>query len=326
MGSRRLFDSQPEGRGATVIDPERRVPLSDLPGRCGLAVCLQSALMTMGRDVSYGVLMGVLNAAFMLRFDPDFAPEAAIESRWHRLPETLDALGYTQAVIQGKTPEMEVMVGEIEAHRPVPVYRWNDETVDWCLIYGVDESTEQWHGFLFAPAPDPLEMPARCELAVLFGQGSSPASFEEVLRPALKDALQLYTSADGPVTAYMEWAEMVCREDVFPEGPEGDELLLRHEWFAEVLVDARDAAAVCFREAAEELPLVREAFMDIADLYERVCETLETRRPPISSPVASERLRDYQLRREWAERLVEAAEIEKSALERMNQVVTMPWH
>ncbi|MFP3905247.1 MAG: hypothetical protein ACLFWB_13455, partial [Armatimonadota bacterium] len=325
MSGGRLFDTGPNGRGVKTIEADRRVALSKLSGRCGLAVCLQSALMTMERDVSYGVLMGLLNAAFMLEFDPDFAPEAAIESRWRRLPETLADLGYPGAVVQEKTPDPAAVAEEIEHQRPVLVYRWNDETVDWSLIYGVEASTEQWRGFLFAPGPQDLKMAAASDLAVLFGRGKVPGPLEKILRPAIEEAAEIGASPAGPVAEYMKWAEAMADDDIFPAGPEGDERLLRHEWFAEVLVDARDAAAMCFREAAQELPLVREAFVDMADLYERVCETLETRRPPISSPIASERLREPEVRGEWAERLLAAAELEKTAFERMIPLVNMVW-
>ncbi|MFO7948190.1 MAG: hypothetical protein R6V19_15410 [Armatimonadota bacterium] len=308
-----------------TIGLDRRVPLSDLSGRCGLAVCLQSALLTMGRDVSYGVLMGTLNAAFMLEFDPDFAPEAAIRSRWRRLLQTLAHIGYPEATLQNGVPDTQSVAAEIEAERPVLAYRWNDETVDWSLVYGVDEGSGEWHGFVFAPGPQELKMSSGGDLAVLFGQGTSPGPFEEMFRAALEDAVEIGTSAGGPVAAYLKWAEAMGDSGIFPQGSDGDERLLRHEWFAELLVDARDAAVICFREAAEELPLMREPFLEIADLYERVCETLETRRPPISSPAAADRLRDDEVRGEWAERLLAAAELERSAFERMIPLINMAW-
>jgi len=142
---------------------------------------------------------------------------------------------------------------------------------------------------------------------------------------AIAAAGRLRLSEKDPVSAYEEWAELMRRDEPLPEGPPGDEMIMRHEWLTEVLLDARYAAADFLRTGADSLGQVRaEELVQAADLYDQVIGVLEARQPGLFEPIVTDVLRDAQVRDEWAELLQEAAELETEALDIIRRIGAGP--
>lgn len=323
MPQMRLFDKSQGDSQWIVIPEEHRYPLSSATGRWGLAVCLQSALKSAGTDVDYARLMALLNIAFTLNLDPQFRPEVVIEGACRRVKKALSGLGFADASLADGTPEEERTVREIERGRPFLVEQWDDATRDWSLIFGVGPHVHRWRGYLFAPHEGHMEMPAACSRAIILGARKPALPEEQIEREAIEDAVQWFD--ENGSRAYEEWAKLVSIGQVFSRGPAGDERILGHEWFTEAHLDARDAAVQFFRDLAHTYPAMMETFAGIADSFGRVVETLENRRPPIFSDMATRMLRDPDVTSEWTNRLQQAGQLEQDAMRQMQDTLRMSW-
>ncbi len=169
MSPKRLFE-QPSGPpqgprldAAQLILPRRST------GLCGLAVCLHSALDAAGLHVAYSRLMGLLNAAFMLRVDEDFSLAAAVESRWTRLDETLADLGFEDARLLDASSPDDLIRAELIAGRAVCALGWAHTPADWSLISGLSDDGLQWWGYEFCAAPVLFSAAPGCRIFLATG-------------------------------------------------------------------------------------------------------------------------------------------------------------
>ncbi len=325
MPPKRLFDTPRDEPGRLLIEPESITPPRRSSGLCGLAVCLQSALQAASLSVSYAELMGLLNAAFLLRVDEDFSVGEIVESRWERLGSVLAELGFGEARVREQMPQPEIIAEELGAGRPLPALGWGEGGGDWSLICGQDADGKKWWGYEFLAAPVLVAGEASCRMLVQVGGKTGDANMSAARDAAIAAAGKLRLSEKDPVSAYDKWAELMRRGGLFPEGPAGDEMIMRHEWLTEVLLDARYAAADFLRTVADSLgQLVAEELVQAADLYDQVIGVLESRQPGLFEPIVTDVLRDAQVRDEWAELLQEAAELETEALDIIRRIGAAP--
>ncbi len=321
MSPKRLFDGPRAEPGKLLIDLDSGNLPRHSRGLCGLAVCLQSALASASLSVSYPDLMGLLNAAFMLVVDDEFSVNAAIARRWQHLGDVLGDLGFTEWRIAARPPGPEAVVSELREGRSLLALGWGRAAGDWSLICGQSADGSTWLGYDFAADPLLQDAPAGCRLAVSIGKYSGSADITEARQLALQAAARLRSSDMDPIAAYAHWATLMKSRRPFPDGPIGDEMILRHEWFTEVLLDARSAAAD-FLSNVEPISdeLAEDETTSAADLYRRVVDLLESRSPGLFDPLATEALRDAEVRDEWAELLEQAADTEAKALAILKRV------
>ena len=321
MSPKRLFDQ------ASGPSPGLRLDAGDLilprrsTGLCGLAVCLQSALDTASLQVPYSGLMGLLNAAFMLRVDADLSLAATVESRWTRLVETLDDLGFDDArLLEASLPD-DLVRGELTAGRAMCALGWGDGAADWSLICGLSEDELAWWGYEFCAAPVLVSGDSDCRMLLAIGERSGQPDFAQAEDAAIVAAAQLSDSPTGPVAAYSQWAELMRRKEPFPEGPAGDEMVGRHEWLTHVLLDARTAAVAFLQNIADRTEAATaDDLLRAADLYEMTVETLEARHPALYAPMIAGAMRDAHVRADWADLLETAAGFEAEALQALGRV------
>ncbi len=315
MPPKRLFDAPRNESGRVLIESENITPPRRSSGLCGLAVCLQSALQAASLAVSYAELMGLLNAAFLLRVDEEFSVAGTVESRWERLAAVLAELGFGEAQVREQMPGPEIVAEELGSGRPLLALGWGEASGDWSLICGQNADGEKWWGYEFSADPVLVKGEASCRMLVQVGGMAGDANMAAARDGAIAAAGRLRLSEKDPVSAYEKWAELMRADRPFPEGPPGDEMIMRHEWLTDVLLDARYAAVDFLRTAADSLGELRaEELVQAADLYEQVTGVLESRQPGLFEPVVTDVLRDAQVRDEWAELLQEAAELETEAL------------
>jgi len=321
MCPKRLFDQHSGPSEGVVLDADSLILPRRSMGLCGLAVCVQSALDTAGLQVPYSGLMGLLNAAFILRVDADFSLAATVESRWTRLLETLDDLGFDDGrLIEASAPD-DLVRAELTAGRAMCALGWGDAAADWSLICGLSEDDLAWWGYEFCAAPVLVSAAPDCRMLLAMGERSREPDFVQAEDAAVVAAAQLSDSPTGPVAAYRQWAELMRRDKPFPEGPAGDEMVSRHEWLTHVLLDARTAAVAFLQSIADRTESgTTDELLRAADLYEMTVETLEARQPALYAPLIARAMRDGHVRGDWAALLETAAELEAEALQVLRRV------
>ncbi len=321
MRPQRLFDAPRDNPDRLLIEASRVAAPHRSRGLCGLAVCLQSALEAASLSLSYAELMGLLNAAFLLRVDEQFAVAQTVESRWQRLDWVLAELGFSDGRVLEQMPQPELIAQELAAGRPLPALAWSAGGADWALICGQAAEGQNWWGYPFSTNPLLVEAEAGCRVLVPVGPKTGDTDITAARDAALAAAGTLRLSAGDPVRAYAQWAELMRRQEPFDDGPGGDEVIMRHEWLTEVLLDARYAAVDFLRGIADSShEFWEEELTRAADLYDEVIGVLESRQPALFEPIAMEVLRDPQIRYEWAELLQEAAELEAEALDAIRRI------
>ncbi len=321
MCPKRLFD-QPSGpsRGPRLDAAQLILPRRST-GLCGLAVCLHSALDTAGLHVAYSRLMGLLNAAFMLRVDEDFSLAAGVESRWTRLDETLADLGFEDARLLHVSHPDDLLRAELTAGRAVCALGWGHTPPDWSLICGLSDDDLQWWGYEFSAAPVLLSAAPGCRIFLTIGERSRDTHLTPAEDAALVAAAQFSDFPTGPLAAYSQWADLMRLDAPFPDGPRGDEMIGRHEWLTDVLLDARAAAVAFLRSIADRTASpVADDLLQAADFYQRAIETLEARQPAIYAPTVTYAMRDPEVRADWADLIEAAAELEAEALQLLRRV------
>lgn len=317
MSPKRLFDEPAEERHRA---PGLRVQITPPPqpaGLCGLAVCLQSALP----EMSYARLMGLLNTAFMLHVERGFPLGGTELPALQRLQHAQSGGDDTQAWLLPGDDVADVIDRELRAGSAPVAREWSAEHGGWAVICGLDAQRGHWSGY----RPDsggrlvtaPVQFAVLLRTSTHIGLGSDTSACIE----AIARASTLLGSEFDPTAAYERWAALMESENVFEEGPLGDETIARHELLLRTLLDARQAAVEFLEQMALEVDEARaELLTAVNDIYLEVGDAIEARQPAVFDPLATAALRRPEVRADWAEILIECARMEQEALELLGRV------
>ena len=305
-------------------------------GECAFAGAVVACLESLGQPVTYVFVMGASTAAFRLLWDPRWRPSNSDLAVMGEEPvrRSFEALGYEYEFVscEGHATGGDVLRAQImrsiQRGRPVIAEGGIGPPV-CCVVAGYEqdgsvllartffsnsrgyERNPDWHG--------------QCSRLVLIGERTPPLARREVLRQALRRAIELaYTrEINGRISglaAYDAWADALLRDDDFPAGNldiltqrchVSNSIVLPGLWdarraasaFLESMTDVDRVAASHLRAAARAY---REEFdlLDIAMKMVPFCHDAETKRLQMADP---------PLRRELASLLLQAKNRDEEA-------------
>ena len=317
--ARRLFSGSRHAAARLLID----VPADVLPckrGRaCGLADCLDSALQLCSVSPGYAELMGLTNAACMLRVDDRLSLDSTKEDRWYRVVPVLERLGFGRARLHAGPDATEVVEGELRGGRPLLALGWGEESRDWALICGQSADREKWWGYHFDSRPILEEAIGACRLLLSLGPQTCEPDLAQVRRDGLSAAAILPDSQRDPIPQYHRWMEMMRSKSAIAEPQQRLSVIRRHEWMVEVLLDARTAAADFLQMLSEDEP-DEAGLLQVSDTYLQIVDILEARDPLWYTEHGSLLLESAEERAVWAELLDEAMRMERHALSLLSAV------
>ncbi|MCD6352042.1 MAG: hypothetical protein J7M26_07975 [Armatimonadetes bacterium] len=307
----------------------RRLPdFSEAPHE--LIAALVAATQAVGRELSYADALGLTGAAFMLRFSAGGPAHLdACRGRERFLPETLAQLGFPEArVVTDPAGALNEVARDLAGGRaPIvlgcfPEAPWRAGLVTALLpegLWAVLDCAGRVHSL--APRADAL---------VLWGEPGEPRPVE-ALTPTtlLRRALSAW-EGEGDEEGAGAWRRWIATVEQWPHLPQAElpALVAAHEFVYEVLVDARGAGALWLAIVAEQVEETAAAWvMRASQRLEEMVELLEGRHPAVGDPVALQAFATGDWRRELAERLAEAAELDLAAkhdLERALQAAYPP--
>ena len=276
-----------------------------------LVASVTAAVQYMSQPIDYGELMVDCGAAFGLHISQTaFRREDALASQQRFLMPALRMWGFGDArlVMAEETHALEVVREELRADRPAVVAGCFPEA-PWRagLVVQVGEdglwTIMDCDGRLHRMVP-------RFSVMLVLG----PRGEKNVPEVARRLAVWLDSIKDeGPDEGPRAWANWLCLLGT-SSAAAGELDVGAHEYLYEVLIDARLQAVEILRQAAEEEEGVRGEWLAVAAArMERLVEHLEARRPPLHSPEVYERLEEPAVRRQIAEHLEKAAELDLDA-------------
>ncbi len=317
MSPKRLFDEPADQRHRALGLEVNITPPPQPAGLCGLSVCLQSALA----EVSYARLMGLLNTAFMLHVERGFPLGGTELPALRRLQQAQPDDDDTQPWLLSGDDAIDLIESELRGGSAPVAREWSTQHGGWAVICGLDAETAQWSGY----RPDsgsrlvtgPVQFAVLLRTSTRLGLGRDVDACIE----AMTRASGLLGSEFDPTLAYQRWAALMESENVFDEGPPGDEAIARHELLTRALLDARQAAVEFIDQVGLALDEDRaELLTHVADIYLQVGDAIEARQPGVSDPLAGPALRDPDVRAEWAAILADCARMEQDALQLLRRV------
>ncbi len=317
MRPKRLFDEPAEERHRAPGFRVDIIPPPQSAGLCGLAVCLHSALA----DMSYARLMGLLNTAFMLHVERGFPLGGTELSALRRLHCAQPGDDDSRRWLLPGDDAADVIEMELQAGSAPVAREWSTEHGGWVVICGLDAQTGHWSGYRPDSGARLVTAPVQFELLVKTSTRLGLESDTSACIEAMTRASSLLGSELDPTAAYECWAALMESENVFEEGPLGDEAIARHELLVRTLLDARQAAVEFLEQVTLEVDEERaELLSAVNDIYLEVGDAIEARQPAVFDPLAGSALRQREVRTDWAEILIECARMEQEALELLGRV------
>lgn len=308
---RRLEITRTPGADSRIL-PGVPAPTSMSAGACALARAIMAALAHTDRPVSYDVFMGLSGIAFALGVRPDFdSPPTEIAER-ARVPDALSAVG-----LRGdwRAPPITISAIKpgIDAGYPTVVLGWPQEEGGWAIIAGFDAAEGVICGWPADRAgPSYIGAPPRGAAALIITGQVDPPTRQDAAAQALAWAVAHHTEVAAD---YDRWREALFGDwEADPAEPELLGPSLRHELLCERLADARAAAASFLHGCAELLGGVTgDWLIEASEAHHLLVERLEGRRPPVFSDGAAEALASAQWRADWAQQLLDLADLDARA-------------
>lgn len=310
---RRLFDDDEPAPDELRLEGAERLELRAEAGLCGLAAGLRAALRYTGQELSYGLLMGLLGAAFQLHVEADFRAELTVLGRWRRAESVLRDLGHEAQLLEAPEPEAlrELVSAELAARRPVLVLGWPAHPSDWALIAG--QRGEQLLGLWRDSGVWLHPGPALAEWALILGPPREAASRRDAVEEALWPAVEMLRESE---TAWARWHDLLAEAE--PYGPElgRPERMAGEQWLVACLGDARQAAADFLRETAGLFAeSIEELLGEAAGTAERVAEVVEQLTYPVAAPQAAHWVTDPDWLARRRRTIADAAELDEALQE-----------
>lgn len=289
--------------------------LPGLPeGLCEPVAAAACAARYAGGQVSYTSLMATSGAAFMVRCGSGgFRHIDAVAGRERFLANALGDIGFSRCTMAGVEKQvLQSLRAEVEEGRPCvvvgcfPEAPWRAGLVTGCMEDDL-WTVQDCGGRLHSLAP-------RGQWALLLGPLDAQAA-EPSLRSTLDRCLRAWTGdqADEGPQAWRNWIAFLQRS-VPEDSQELAAACAAHEFLYESLLDARSCGVSWLDEKAQQADDIIGSWLErVCGLLEEEVELLESRRPPVHHPDVLRAFEDEAWRREVAELLGKAAELDLRA-------------
>ena len=291
-------------------------------GECAFAGAVVACLESLGQPVTYDFVMGASAAAFRLLWDPRWRPSNGDLAVMGEEPvrRSFEALGYEYEFVcreghaTGGDALRAQIVRSIRRGRPVIAEGGIGPPV-CCVVAGYEQDGSVMLGRTFFSNSRGYERNpdwhGQCRHLVLIGERTLPLARREVLRQALRRAVELAHTGQingriSGLAAYDAWADALVRDDEFPAG--NLDILTQRCHVSNSIVlpglwDARRAASAFLesmtdveRVAVSDLRAAARAYRQESDLLDIAmkmvpfCHDAEAKRLQMADPPLRRRL------------------------------------